>query len=180
MTSKEGHGCAKDRHSQPAATLVAKWWRRTKAIDIVIGAHAVTQGADRYFGGNEATIRYCKELFAALPEAAMEKITGWYGFSGQPLAERSIFLRDLTHEVSMPLVFNRRGDKVVVQTVMVKTEQQRIIPCGGESRMSLILDYDGSRVVSKLRIGRLFYADTQENRAIPYRSPAELSANSKA
>ena len=171
-----GHDRVKDGHGRPAATLVAKWWRRSKAIDIVLGAHAVTQGADRYFGGSDATVRYCKELFSALPEAALDKIAGWYGFRGQPLAERSIFLRDLTHEISMPITYNRRGDKIVVQTVMAKTEQQRIIPCGGESRMSLVLDYDGCKVVSKLRIGKLFYADTQENRAIPYRSPAELSA----
>lgn len=169
-----GHSAA-GRTAETSATLVATWWRNTKRIDIVLGNHAVGQGAERYFGGYAATIRYCKELMKSIYPHCADLIYGWLGFPGQPLAERSIILRDFTQEISLPLVYNRAADKVVLKTVMVKSPAQRFLPCGGESRMSLVLDYDGKQVVSKLRIGLLFYADTPENRMIPYQSPAELS-----
>lgn len=172
----EEHSATSKAAEKSGAVQVATWWRRkSKPIDVVLGNHAVGKGADRYFGGFAAVVRYCKGLMLSFPENGVELIFGWLGFPGQPLAERSIILRDFTQEISIPLVYNRDADKVVLKTVMVKSPEQRFLPCGGESRMSLVLDYDGTRVVSKLRIGKLFYADTPENRVIPYQSPAELS-----
>ena len=174
-----GVSVQEERTEKTSAALVATWWRNSKRIDVVLGDHAVSQGAQRYFGGYAATVRYCRELMKATSTLCADKIFGWLGFPGQPLAERSIIMRDFTQEISIPLVYNRAADKIVLKTIMVKSPGQRFIPCGGESRMSLVLDYDGSQVVTKLRIGLLFYADTPENREIPYKSPAELSGKQR-
>ncbi len=162
-----------------STTEILRWRKGSRAIDLILGNHAVSQGVARYFGGETATIRYVRELFMELPPYVAEKTIGWRGFPGQPDAERSIYLRDLRHGISLPLIYRWRDSKVVIPTMMIKSESQKTLPCGGASRMSLVLDYDGSTVVSKLRIGIYFYADTPENRGISYKSPAELSANSR-
>lgn len=146
-------------------------WRTPDAgtTDVVLADHAVTQAIIRYFGGNDEAVEYCRTLFMELPREAVTTILAWRGFPGQPRADRSIYLRDFRHGLSLPLIYKREDNKLVIPTIMKQSETQRTIPCGGESRMSLVLDYHGGgNVVVKLRIGKFFYADTEKNRATPY------------
>ena len=156
-------------NKRTSTVQLLQWRTDAGTTDIVLADHAVTQAVSRYFGGTAEAVDYCRELFTELPLDAATTILAWRGFPGQPRADRSIYLRDFRHGLSLPLIYKREDNKLLIPTIMKQSEQQRTIPCGGESRASLVLDYHGGgNVVVKLRIGKFFYADTEKNRAIPY------------
>lgn len=151
------------------AAQIATWHmpERKTAIDVVFSGHATLRATDdhRTVGSSaSATKAYLTRFFENLPTGVREAIICWTGFPGQPPTQRSIYVRDLNNQVSVPVVFDRHANKVVIPTILRKEEHQKMVPCGGQKRMSLVIDFDTGKFSRKLRIGKYFVADTEENR----------------
>ena len=147
------------------AAQIATWHlpKRRTAISVVYSGHAVMRSNDR-IGSAAAALPYLTRFFDNLPTGVREAICDWKGFPGQPQTLRSIYLRDLSNQVSVPLIFDRSANKIIIPTLLRQEEHQKMLPCGGEKRMSLIIDFNSGTFTSKLRIGKYFFADTEENR----------------
>jgi hypothetical protein len=151
------------------AVQIAVWYdtRKKTAIDVVYSGHADTRATDdnRSVGGSgTATRAYLTRFFGSLPTSIRQAIIGWKGFPGQPYELRSLYIRDLNNGLCIPVVFKRDANKIVIPTVMIKEAYQPTVPCGGQKRMSLVIDFDEGTFSTKLRIGKYFVADTSANR----------------
>lgn len=151
------------------AAQIAVWHIPSKrtAIDVVYSGHANDRASDdhRAVGGSgAATLAYLTRFFGNLPTSVRQAIIGWKGFPGQPYALRSLYIRDLSNDFCIPVVFKRDANKIVIPTVIKREANQPTVPCGGQKRMSLVIDFNDGRFSSKLRIGKYFVADTAENR----------------
>lgn len=151
------------------AVQIAVWYdaRKKTTIDVVYSGHADVRATDdnRSIGGSgTATRAYLTRFFGNLPTSIRQAIIGWRGFPGQPYDLRSLYIRDLANDFCIPVVFKRDANKVVIPTVIAREANQPTVPCGGQKRMSLVIDFDEGQFSTKLRIGKYFVADTSANR----------------